>query len=309
MTSRSLCCSRWQAANLLTLIVSILVAWSVPRLDSSDVSWRSMNYFAPAQHASLVWRVIYGLDCLFVIWHLLQPKGRVPPARADLLHRASPWWCIAHLCQALWRLTFRAGLDGPGLLWISAVALSGLALCLDRAHRAVMAASDMQELLFLYVPITLRFGWASAAALVSWNGYVARCSAVPGLKLVVLLASLGLAAALSTRVTLLRRSALYGATMAWALLNTSLNTWQSPSLEEDFGTRFSVPLGNLEFGLSAAALAVSIGVTAGFRQVKAIEQEVHRGGSFLWVPDIPSKDEVLPRHGLLSSPLGSRQRW
>mmetsp|Transcript_111884 Transcript_111884/g.349603 ORF Transcript_111884/g.349603 Transcript_111884/m.349603 type:complete len:294 (-) Transcript_111884:91-972(-) len=247
----------WQLANALAFVANVVAVRSIPRLDSGNPMLQPLNYLTPAPYAFAIWGIIYFLEYALVCWQLL------PSARTDLLRRVSPWWCGANACQVLWCCTFRPRFDSPGLLWISAVALSGIAACLDRAHALVALRREASGGPILYAPITLHYGWTTAAALVNWNGYAARCTAAAVPKLAVALLSAALAGSLGCSVAVERRSALYGCTVAWALLAVGLQTWWSEPLAAQLGGTVASAAAFLEVGLAAGLVAVAAGIAIG----------------------------------------------
>mmetsp|Transcript_162544 Transcript_162544/g.521061 ORF Transcript_162544/g.521061 Transcript_162544/m.521061 type:complete len:285 (-) Transcript_162544:97-951(-) len=249
-----------QVANLLAFAANVYFVQSVPRLDSKNYGQLPLNFLTPAPYAFAIWAVIYMSEAAFVCWQLFQRFPSAPRKRLSLLSDCAPWWCAANACQVLWCLTFTPRFDSPGLLWISAVALSGIALCLGQAHAVVAAGTlDRQETFLLYAPISVHFGWTSAAALVNWNGYFARCGLGNGTKFNLLLLSLFLATALGVVVSNRRKSVLYGITVAWALVAVGRNTWQDQRFAEAMGLGPAGALGNLEVALGALVVAAVAG--------------------------------------------------
>eukprot|EP00435_Cladocopium_sp_Y103_P047556 s1157_g14.t1 len=217
-------------------------------------------------------------EYLFVCWQLLQGcslRGQpLPPHRRErlrLLKRLSPGWCGANACQIAWCFAFRPSLDTPQLLWISAVCLTGIAGFLSLAHRVLCEAKKerfRRPWRAVEVPLTLHFGWTTAAALVNWtlgsdawegsplpwlfqterrdpnfgfqqrNGYVSRCSLdlewSGGVKVNALWLSLVLAGSLGTLLALRRKSGLYALTVAWAVVAVASHSSTSEELREEF---------------------------------------------------------------------------
>jgi len=249
----------WQVANLLCFVLNVVAVRNIARLDSDNEMLQSINYFTPAPYAFVIWAVIYSLECLFIFWQLLQSSRRAPPSRVAVLKRVSPYWCAANACQVLWCLTFRPSFDTPQLLWISAVALTAIAVSLSAAHNNIVD-EDAEERLFLYAPISLHFGWTSAAALVNWNGYVARSCDSASLKLAALFISLGLAAVLGVGITRERQCPLYGMTVAWAITAVAVQTSKSVQLADEVpganDTLTAISL--LEFALGLLIFACAV---------------------------------------------------
>lgn len=256
----------WQIANALAFLANVAAVRSIPRLDSSNAMLQPLNYLTPASYAFAIWGVIYFLEYGFICWQLL------PRAQTELLRRTSVWWCGGNACQVLWCLVFRPQFDSPGLLWISAAALSGIAACLGQAHALLAAAPDDQQgSVFFRVPLTLHFGWTTAAALVNWNGYVARCTSAVTPKLAAALLSAALATSLGSSVTVDRRSGLYGGTVAWAVLAVGVQTIRSEQLGRELGRTAATGLGVVEIllasGLLLTAIAIATARTPGRKPV------------------------------------------
>uniref|UniRef100_A0A7S1RET6 Uncharacterized protein n=1 Tax=Alexandrium catenella TaxID=2925 RepID=A0A7S1RET6_ALECA len=247
----------WQIANVVAFLANVAAVRSIPRLDSSNAMLQPLNYLTPASYAFAIWGVIYFLEYGFVCLQLL------PRAQTELLRRVSPWWCGANACQVLWCLLFRPQFDSPGLLWLSAVALSSIAACLNRAHALIAAPQpDAQDgSVVLRVPVTLHFGWTTAAALVNWNGYVARCTSAPTPKLAVALLSAALATSVGSSVTVDRGSGLYGGTVAWAILAVGVQTVRSERLGEELGRGIAIAVGIAEIMLAAGLFLVAFGIS------------------------------------------------
>ncbi|CAJ1368090.1 unnamed protein product [Effrenium voratum] len=255
----------WQLANAAFFAGNVLAVQNIPRLDSSNQMLLPLNFLTPAPYAFAIWGVIYSSELFFVLWQLMQCPGRSSPSRQNLLQRLSPDFCAANACQIAWCFAFRPRLDSPGLLWISALCLAGIAYKLSQAH-ATLTKEELswEELLLAYAPLTLHFGWTSAAALVNLNGYVSRCCldlGLPvGIKVLSLLVSLLLAGKLGIGLTVRRRSSLYGLTVAWALVAVAIQTSTSDDFREEFpfGEDAVTILVNLEFLLGFAVIAVAL---------------------------------------------------
>jgi len=264
----------WQLANAFFFAGNVWAVRSLPRLDGRNSSALPLNFLTPAPYAFAIWGVIYMMELLFVTWQLLQGCGVrgvrcSPTPRQQLLKRLSPFWCGANACQIAWCFAFRPSLDTPSLLWISAVCLSGIASFLGSAHRALSDAKrekglSVEEMIFMYVPLTLHFGWTTAASLVNWNGYVSRCSLnlewPSRVKVDALLISLALAGLLGARITLSRQSALYGLTVSWAVLAVASHSSTSLELREEFpgGEAALQWVAQVEYALGFSLIAIAL---------------------------------------------------
>ena len=82
---------------------------------------------------------------------------------------------MGQIFQTLWTASFRPKYKGR-LIYISGAMLTGIAYSLSRAHAGFVfdgSLYDMKEYLLYFLPMTLHFGWTTAAALVNWNGSIA----------------------------------------------------------------------------------------------------------------------------------------
>jgi len=273
----------WQLANAGFFFGNVLAVRSIPRLDSSsNTMLMPLNYLTPAPYAFAIWGVIYMLELCFVLWQLCQCTRCLGAGswRVAMLKRLTPFWCMAHACQISWCFSFRPEYDTPGKLWVSAVWLSGIAIFLGLAHYQVVSSRqqqasgakslDVQASFFVYVPITLHFGWTTAAALVNWNGWLSRCSTNFGWsawpQVVGLHVSLLLAGILGCQLALRRRSELYAFTVAWAVFAVSNRTGTSEQLQQEHpGGKEAVHfLANLEWCLGV--ILCIAGLAAGLRR-------------------------------------------
>eukprot|EP00440_Ansanella_granifera_P035903 gb/GFBE01038947.1/.p1 GENE.gb/GFBE01038947.1/~~gb/GFBE01038947.1/.p1 ORF type:complete len:317 (+),score=41.45 gb/GFBE01038947.1/:1-951(+) len=255
----------WKLGTAFWFAANVYSVRNVSRLDSSNRSLAPVNYLTPAPYAFTIWAAIYLLEFLFVCWVFLQSSQQAP-SRCAFLRKVCSSFMAANAAQVFWCLTFRPSFDSPGLLWISAYFLTAIAAFLSQAHKKICDEAEeeeglaFQEWFFVYVPITLHFGWTTAAALVNWNGYVARCGLSPAMKLACLLVSLGLATVLSIRITAQRGSTVYGLTVAWAIVAVAVQTSRSEALAEEVigGPQFLSALAGLEFILGLAVFATGV---------------------------------------------------
>lgn len=249
---------RWQVANSVAFASNWLAVTHIPRLDTSPDVLSRPNFLTPAGYAFAIWGVIYSMEFLMVAWQVVQTPKYATQERRALLERFSPWWCSANACQVAWCFTFTSRFDSPYLLWVSAVCLSGIALSLSRAHLILLRAKGTQENILLYVPVTLHFGWATAASLVNWNGFIARCTDSAAVRLAAVLLSVGLASAIGAKIALERRSALYAATVTWALVAVGIQSRRSIPLAEVLGIKQALVLGATEIGCGVLVLTIGL---------------------------------------------------
>eukprot|EP00913_Durusdinium_trenchii_P004331 g4014.t1 len=248
----------WQLANACFFAGNVWAVQNLPRLDSrSAAGTLPSNYLTPAPYAFAIWGVIYSMELVFVVWQLLQGFGRCAPARRQLLKRLAPYWCGANACQIAWCFAFRPNLDTPGLLWISAVGLSGIAGFLSLVHRILSEAKmerglSFTERLCAYAPWRSRLRGLD----LDWPSWV---------KVAAVWLSLAAAGWLGTALTWRRRSALYGLTVSWAVVAVAYHTnGVSDAWSEEFpgGQAAILKLASAEHLLGYALIGVSL-VTGG----------------------------------------------
>jgi hypothetical protein len=115
--------------------------------------------------------------------------------------------------QSLWCASFRPSYSEGWTKYVSAAALAGTAWSLSWVHAAVTPETALYLL-----PMTVHFGWTSAATLVNLNGSVAMEESTSDTAVIAVgHGSAVAAAAVGVGVTLLRGAPAYGLTLAWAL--------------------------------------------------------------------------------------------
>lgn len=143
----------------------------------------------------------------------------------------------------------------------------GTATSLGMVHSAgaTVAAADATMLTHLLLPMTIHFGWTSAATLVNLNGSLASDESASPRSLIGLGNTSALAAsALGVGLTLSQSAPAYGLTLAWALAacadGMSKRIPSSKSGEEEILAKASVVQKNLcwagSFACAVAAASV-----------------------------------------------------
>jgi len=140
---------------------------------------------------------------------------------------------MGQIFQTLWTASFRPKYKGR-LIYISGAMLTGIAYSMSRAHAGFVFDGSLyakKEYLLFFLPMTLHFGWTTAAALVNWNGSIAMGENVSP-KLVAWTGhfSIALATGLGVFVSLTRQAPVFGGVIAWAL--TACATGMYQRLEE-----------------------------------------------------------------------------
>jgi len=185
--------------------------------DIQDYTRRN-SLFAPSGWAFAIWALIFSGELVFVTSSALLVKDDSPIT--PLYKAVSGSFMMAQICQTLWTQAFRPEYKG-GLIYISSILLSGIAIALNQAHAqfsAVPSVLKKYQYLLYFFPMTLHFGWTTAASLVNWNGNIA----MPKNASPVVVAYTGhvsalLATGLGATLTLIRRAPVFGGVIAWAL--------------------------------------------------------------------------------------------
>ncbi|KAL7576309.1 hypothetical protein ACA910_018129 [Epithemia clementina (nom. ined.)] len=181
---------------------------------------------APSGWAFAIWGPIFLGELIFVASSTVMVKTTSPVA--PLFRKVSGSFIMAHAFQILWTASFRPKYKG-NLMYISACMLSGIAYSLSKAHfhfSSSKSPSSRSEYLLYFLPITLHFGWTTAASLVNLNGAVAATTTTKSttekkqdsiLPTAVGHASAVLATGLGATISIVREAPVFGAVIAWAL--------------------------------------------------------------------------------------------
>ena len=158
----------WQvllAAAWFGNMVSVMVPGrydGASAMKSEKPSAETANLFTPAGYAFIIWAPIFFGELLMMLY-LTNIKSAAALGRA-----AAPGWCAGTLAQILWCGAFRPTVCGPQLLWLPAALLAITGAFLGVSHRAIRASSyGIFGNLLVRVPVTLHFGWITAASLVN----------------------------------------------------------------------------------------------------------------------------------------------
>lgn len=175
---------------------------------------RERSLVMPQDWAFTIWAPIFIGELVFCSTSVFLDESS--PA-ASVIRKASGGFMIAQVFQTLWSASFRPKYKGRWV-HVSGAMLTGIAYSMSRAHAAFTgdrSYTGKQYALF-FLPMTLHFGWTTAASLVNWNGNVAM-TASPKIIAAVGHASAVSAAALGAVVTLTRKAPVFGGAIAWAL--------------------------------------------------------------------------------------------
>jgi hypothetical protein len=158
-------------------------------------------------------------------------------AAGRLLRTASAGFAAANVFQALWAASFRPkyiinkkkkGAAASLSPWISTLMLAGAAASLSLAHKAYTTATVVggdggessigaDQYLLFFLPLSLHFGWTTAAALVSANGNIAMLCGNTDAVAAAAWLSAAAATVAGVAVTVTRNAPAYGGVVAWAL--------------------------------------------------------------------------------------------
>ena len=216
---------------------------------------KGRTLLAPAGWAFAIWGPIYLGEAVFAGVQFLSTSEAV----TALLPAVTAPFVAANIFQSLWCASFRPSYMQQGSSWhkyVSVGMLGGTALCLSQVHAAAAASS------WFFLPLTMHFGWTTAATLVNLNGSLAASDAVSDPTVIAAgHASTVLATALGVGVTLAQTSPAYGLTIAWALAacadGMKKRRQQQRQQTVAKGMRVQQTLCWIGSGLCAAAAAVS----------------------------------------------------
>jgi len=177
---------------------------------------RSRTLINPSGWAFAIWGPIYLGEAAFVAAQLFASDV----AASALLPQIAAPFVAANLFQSLWCASFRPSYGEGWKKYISAAMLAATGYSLSLVHTAGSAAmaADPSDLSYFLLPITIHFGWISAATLVNLNGSLASDESASPRSLIALGHSSALAAtALGVGMTVSGADPAYGLTLAWAL--------------------------------------------------------------------------------------------
>lgn len=175
---------------------------------------RSRTLVNPSGWAFAIWGPIYLGEAAFVAASCFAPDA----ATSALLPAVTAPFVAANLFQSLWCASFRPAYGEGWKKYVSVAMLGGTAYSLGLVHLAGASVMDQSMLTHLLLPLTMHFGWTTAATLVNLNGSLASDESSSPRSLIALGNSSALAAtALGIGLTVSRSAPAYGLTLAWAL--------------------------------------------------------------------------------------------
>ena len=135
---------------------------------------------------------------------------------APFLKSASVPFVAANIFQSLWCASFRPKYKG-GWMAMSFATLASTAFSLSKVHKAALGLMGWNYIIY-GLPMSLHFGWVTAASLVNLNGAVAMQKQVSASTVAwVGHLSVVTATVLGILVTVNRQAPVYGGVICWAL--------------------------------------------------------------------------------------------
>ena len=205
-------------------------------MEQMGTSSKGRSVFAPAGWAFIIWAPIFLGEFLMVTIPFVVPN--TSSSVETVLRQISAPYAVAQLFTTLWTASFRPKYNTGTTIYkyISALGLTGIAAALSICHQAYCTTTtklSRLEYLVYGLPLTLHFGWTTAAALVNWNGMFAlqtistkkqeQKEQEAAAKAVAILGhvSVILATGLGVGVTMTRQAPVYGGVICWALTAVS----------------------------------------------------------------------------------------
>lgn len=243
------------------------------------IAERDTTLLMPQGWAFTIWPVIFLGELLLTVGAFFLDDGG---AMESALQAGAAGFATAQVFQMLWAASFRPKYicNGGAASWVSAGMLTGIASSLAIAHKALVVEGDVESLqnYLLYVlPVSLHFGWTTAAALVNWNGNIAMLCENEKVVAGAAWTSAVVAAALGVAVTVTRQAPIFGGVVAWALtacaggmhertkqidakIETRSKKWFGAKTEEEIRSRKGFYGANVQKWLCGIGAAVSGGV-------------------------------------------------
>jgi hypothetical protein len=169
------------------------------------IASRDRTLLAPAGWAFSIWAPIYLGEAAFVGAQFFDPS-----LAAAVLPQVTVPFVAANLLQSLWCASFRPSYSNGWHKYVSVAMLGGTAVALSQV--------PFELSMYYLLPMTVHFGWTTAATLVNLNGSLSMGGSVSDRTLISTgHASAVLATGLGVGVTVFHTLPAYGLTIAWAL--------------------------------------------------------------------------------------------
>ncbi len=171
---------------------------------------RGRTMVAPSGWAFAIWGPIYAGEAIFTVAQFFPQSGL-----AVYLPSISASFIAANLFQSLWCASFRPHYQGWAS-YISVAMLGGTAYSLSQVHAVACTATGPAY--WFLLPLSIHFGWTTAATLVNLSGSVAMSPENSDEAVTAIgHSSAVLATALGVGLTISHAAPVYGLTLAWAL--------------------------------------------------------------------------------------------
>eukprot|EP00538_Stauroneis_constricta_P013520 CAMPEP_0119546554 /NCGR_PEP_ID=MMETSP1352-20130426/926_1 /TAXON_ID=265584 /ORGANISM="Stauroneis constricta, Strain CCMP1120" /LENGTH=323 /DNA_ID=CAMNT_0007591271 /DNA_START=69 /DNA_END=1040 /DNA_ORIENTATION=+ len=224
--------------------------------DNNDLKKRE-SIFMPDGYAFSIWAPIFIGELVFVTSSFFMTN--------PIIQQIAGSFVSAQLFQTLWTMSFRPKYQStlPNV-FVSTFNLAGIAIALSKAH-GVYSASTSNELaqyLIMLLPLSLHFGWTTAASLVDLNGAVAlkfprKVSTIVGYASAIGGTLLGLG------ITVSRQAPVYGGVIAWALgAIASALSKKLANADDDNEDEEPLPGSNVQLRLCQIGTVLNIGASA-----------------------------------------------
>lgn len=189
---------------------------SVTEMDKMGTSKRGRTLLPPAGWAFAIWAPIFIGELLMVTYQAQLPETS---PLVPIIRSVTGPYILAQTFQSLWTASFRPKYNQGWYKYISALNLTGIALSLSFCHSAYANEKNIStnDYLLNFLPLTLHFGWTTAACLVNVNGMFALDATSPQQVAWLGHASVVLATAVGAITTIVRGAPVYGGVITWAL--------------------------------------------------------------------------------------------
>lgn len=185
---------------------------SRPAYDRTYSTSRGRTMVSPSGWAFAIWGPIYLGETLFVASQFFPQMGL-----ESVLPSITAPFVAANLFQSLWCVSFRPAYT-DWASYISPCMLAGTAYSLSQINAVATTTTAFTMPWFLMLPMSIHFGWTSAATLVNLSGSIAMKPTNSNRAVTAVgHGSAVMATALGVVLTLVRATPTYGFTLAWAL--------------------------------------------------------------------------------------------
>mmetsp|Transcript_9277 Transcript_9277/g.25109 ORF Transcript_9277/g.25109 Transcript_9277/m.25109 type:complete len:349 (-) Transcript_9277:179-1225(-) len=230
---------------------------------------RGRTLVMPAGWAFAIWGPIYVGELIMSI----TPFFITDTALQSVVRQTTGPFVVAQIFQTLWTASFRPKYKSY-FRFVSVANLAGVAYTLSKANAVYTGAAGAmigwKDYALLFLPLSLHFGWTTAASLVDLNGALAMSETITATTVARVGHLSAIAAtALGLGITLVRDAPVFGGVIAWALsavasgVSKRLDGNEDPEAVGIRGAAFQVRLCQVGAALNiAAAVAAAFGWTA-----------------------------------------------